>query len=45
MMAMGRLVEHLEKGQARERHHFGQRFALFAKKKNQRLARDLFARR
>ncbi len=42
VMAMGRLVEHLEKGQARERHQFGQRFAVFAKKKNRRLARDLF---
>ncbi len=43
LMAMGRLVEHLEKGQARERHRFGQRFAAFARDKNQRLARGLFA--
>lgn len=42
LMAMGRLVEHLEKGQARERHAFGQRFARFAGEENQRLARGLF---
>ncbi len=42
VMAMGRLIEHLEKGQARERHAFGQRFAEFARKKNQSLARSLF---
>ena len=42
VMAMGRLVEHLEKGQAHERHQFGQRFAKFARDENQRLARDLF---
>ena len=45
LMAMGRLVEELENGQARERHQFGQRFAQFAKRKNQRLARDLFGPR
>ncbi len=45
VMAMGRLVEHLEKGQARERHQFGQRFAEFAKPKNRRLARQLFGPR
>ncbi len=42
VMAMGRLVEHLEKGQARERHQFGQRFTVFAAEENQSLARDLF---
>ncbi len=42
LMAMGRLVEHLEKGQAHERHQFGQRFAKFAQEHNQRLARSLF---
>ncbi len=45
VMAMGRLVEHLEKGQARERHQFGQRFARFAQEQNQSLARDLFGPR
>ncbi len=45
LMAMGRLVEHLENGQARERHQFGERFAEFAREKNQRLARDLFGPR
>ncbi len=44
LMAMGRLIEHLEVGQARERHRFGQRFAIFAKEQNQRLARILFRR-
>ena len=43
LMAMGRLVEHLEAGQDRERHDFGQHFAKFAEKANQRLARELFA--
>ncbi len=43
LMAMGRLVEHLEAGQARERRAFGERFARFAKEKNQLLARELFA--
>ncbi len=42
LMAMGRLVEHLEKGQARERHQFGQRFTEFARDENQQLARGLF---
>lgn len=45
LMAMGRLVEHLEKGQARERRLFSQRFAAFAHDDNQGLARDLFAGR
>ena len=45
LMAMGRLVEHLEKGQARERHQFGQRFTEFAREENQSLARDLFRSR
>ncbi len=43
IMAMGRLVEHLEKGQARERHQFGQRFTRFANEENQSLARELFS--
>ncbi len=42
LMAMGRLVEHLEKGQARERHQFGQRFTEFAREENRQLARNLF---
>ncbi len=45
LMAMGRLVEHLENGQARERHRFSKRFTKFARARNQRLARDLFAPR
>ena len=43
LMAMGRLVEHLEGGQARERQAFAERFTRFARDRNQRLARDLFA--
>ena len=45
LLAMGRLVEHLEKGQARERHRFGKRFTEFAREENQLLARDLFRSR
>ena len=45
LMAMGRLVEHLEAGQARERRAFAKRFARFAREGNQRLARELFAGR
>ncbi len=45
LMAMGRLVEHLENGQARERNRFSKRFTKFAQEKNQRLARDLFGPR
>ncbi len=44
LMAMGRLVEHLEAGQARERRRFARRFATFARPANRRLARELFAR-
>ncbi|MCP3961073.1 MAG: CHAD domain-containing protein [bacterium] len=42
LMAMGRLVEHLEAGQARERRRVTERFAAFAAEPNQRLARQLF---
>ena len=41
-MAMGRLMEHLEAGQARERQQFLQRFADFAHPANQRPAREVF---
>lgn len=45
LMAMGRLVEHLEAGQERERHRFAARFARFSLPENQRLAHSLFAPR
>ncbi|MEE8525877.1 MAG: CHAD domain-containing protein [Thermoanaerobaculia bacterium] len=41
-MAMGRLVERLECGQAEERRAFHQRFSLFARRANQRRFRALF---
>lgn len=43
LMAMGRLVQYLEAGQARERRRFGERFVKFAAAENQRLARQLFS--
>ena len=45
LMAMGRLVEHLEAGQERERYRFAARFAKFSLPENQRLAERLFAPR
>ena len=45
LMALGRLVEHLEAGRERERGRFAQRFAKFARPANRRLARQLFAGR
>lgn len=45
LMAMGRLVEHLEAGQARERRRFHECFDRFAAKDNRRRFRRLFRRR
>ena len=42
LMAMGRLVEHLEASQARERQRVTERFASFSKPANQALAGSLF---
>ncbi|MEM7583961.1 MAG: CHAD domain-containing protein [Acidobacteriota bacterium] len=43
LMAIGRLADDLEAGQAHERRIFGERFAAFSQPHNQRLARQLFA--
>jgi CHAD domain-containing protein len=43
LMAIGRLVDHLESGQAEERRKFAERFALFDAEANRRLFRRLFA--
>ncbi len=42
MLAMGRLIERLEEGQARERERFRRRFKKFSARKNHRLFRRLF---
>jgi hypothetical protein len=41
-MAMGRLVERLEEGQAKERRRFAERFRQFADKKNHARFKRLF---
>ncbi len=45
LMAMGRLVARLERGQAEERQRFSERFPEFAREKNRQHARALFASR
>jgi len=45
IMAMGRLVERLEAGEAKERRRFAKRFLGFTSRENRRLFRDLFGSR
>ena len=42
LMAMGRLVDKLEQGEAAERAHFGRRFSKFDSPKNRRRHKRLF---